>query len=458
MEWLFPRIAVVVVALLCGGGAGFVLGTALLESPLRGMLVGAGVGVSYIVARDTLCGHRLIQWMKRTGADRAPSEAGLWGELAYRVQRTLELRDAAIEVERVRLSQFFEAMEAAPNGVLLLDAEDQIDWCNSMAAHHFGLDPIRDRKQPVTNLIRTPAFVNHLQAGRHEDSVLFANPREPGTLSVAIRPYGDGMKLVISQDITERERTDAMRRHFVANVSHEIRTPLTVLVGFLETMQTVPVTEVERSRMLSVMMMQATRMQDLVNDLLTLARLEGSPRPPSDTWIAVRDLLVRVQGDTQALSSGKHTVLLEWDDDQASADLAGIESEVLSAVHNLTANAVRYTPEGGTITIRWHVRDDGCAELSVMDTGIGVDPCHIPKLTERFYRVDGSRSRDTGGTGLGLSIVKHVTQRHGGELRIDSVPHQGSTFTMSLPAARIRRRPVSFHENVIVSAVALSAA
>jgi two-component system phosphate regulon sensor histidine kinase PhoR len=244
------------------------------------------------------------------------------------------------------------------------------------------------------------------------------------------------MRLVLSLDITERVRSEAMRRDFVANVSHEIRTPLTVLAGFIETMHSLPLTAVERERVLVLMTQQTQRMQTLVADLLTLAQLEGSPRPAPDRWASLDGLLLRVAADAEALSAGRHQLRLK---PTTGVELAGIESELLSAVANLVTNAVRYTPDGGEVGVAWRQLDDGSGELTVIDTGLGIAREHIPRLTERFYRVDGSRSRETGGTGLGLSIVKHVMQRHGGELLIQSEVGKGSRFRLVFPAARVRQ-------------------
>ena len=307
-----------------------------------------------------------------------------------------------------------------------------------MAADHFGLDPQRDRGQPLTNLIRAPAFVSYLQSGRFDEPVTFANPRAAGTLSVIVRPYAEGQLLVLSQDVTERERADAMRRDFVANVSHEIRTPLTVLAGFVETLSRVALNEVERKRVLELMQQQTDRMQALVGDLLTLARLEGSPRPPPDRWVDLDGLLARAESDAKALSVGRHAIDFSR---ETGAQLAGAEPELFSAVSNVVSNAVRYTPEGGRIAVSWSMRADGRGVIEVRDTGIGIAREHIPRLAERFYRVDASRARDTGGTGLGLSIVKHVMQRHGGELEIESSPGAGSSFRLVLPSARVRQQP-----------------
>lgn len=435
MSWLLPRWLAGVLAVLLGGALGYALGAAA-KAQVLGLVVGGGTAVALAVLFDTLRGYRLVQWLRGAQQDEAPRGAGLWGELGYRVERALRSCEREAALERDRLAQFLRAIEAAPNGVLLLDESGRIDWCNSMAAEHLGLDPRRDRGQPLTNLVRAPAFVAHLQAGRFEQAVAFQNPRRSGTLSVTIRPYADNMLLVLSQDITEIARTDAMRRDFVANVSHEIRTPLTVLAGFVDTLADLPLTEVERKRVLDLMRQQTQRMQLLVGDLLTLAQIEGSPQPPTDRWVDLDGLLARVDGDARALSKGRHDIVVAR---STAIRLAGAETELQSAIANVVGNAVRYTPERGRIEVAWVPRADGGGALEVRDTGIGIEALHLPRLCERFYRVDGSRSRDTGGTGLGLSIVKHVLQRHGGELDVRSEPARGSVFGLIFPSARVRQ-------------------
>jgi two-component system phosphate regulon sensor histidine kinase PhoR len=436
LGWLLARSLKALAAV--GGGAvlGHLVGGRVGWGGLATTL-GAAAGVVAALALDARPGQRLINWLRRDQSGEAPRDSGYWGELAYRIERALHTRDATINLERERLLQFLSAIEVSPNGVLLLDASGQIEWCNAMAAAHFGLDPKRDRLQRVTNLVRSPAFVAYLQAGLYTEPVVMVAPvAGRATLSVLVRPYGEGMKLVLSQDITERERADAMRRDFVANVSHEIWSPLTVVAGFLETLVELPLTEVERQRVMKLMQQQTDRMQALVADLLTLAQLEGSPRPPTDRWVDVAGVLRRAQADAAALSDGRHRIEVSGGQD---AELAASENELLSAVGNLLNNAVRYTPAGGRIAMQWRWRDDGGADLLVSDTGIGIAREHLPRLTERFYRVDGSRSRDTGGTGLGLSIVKHVVQRHGGEIDVESELGKGSTFRLGFPALRVRR-------------------
>ena len=420
-------------------------GTAALAAinlPRWGAALGVGLAVAWVLFSDARRGEHLMEWLRSGATSTAPRDASHWGEFGYRVEKALRQRDGHIEQESQRLQQFLSAIEASPNGVMMLDKADQIEWCNGVAAQHFGLDPLRDRLQRVTNLVRMPAFVAYLQSAAFDEPVVFVGPAGRSTLSVLVRPYGSGMKLVLSQDITERERTDAMRRDFVANVSHEIRTPLTVLAGFVETLAGLPLSVSERQRVLVLMGQQTERMQLLVGDLLTLAQLEGSPRPAPDQWFSLGPLLQRALSGAQALSLGLSATPHQFDFGAPLAiDVAGSEHEIYSAVSNLLNNAVRYTPPGGGIVLSWQWHDDGSGSITVTDGGIGITKEHLPRLTERFYRVDGSRSRDTGGTGLGLSIVKHVIQRHGGEIQIHSEPGKGSSFSLRLPALRLRVSP-----------------
>ena len=396
------------------------------------LVASVGAGVLWVRLR------RLLRWtVSGLGEVGAPTLPGVAGEIGQRVERALRLANGRCAEQVRRLESFLSAIDASPNGILLLDAQDQLQWINQTAAGHFGLDVQRDRDQRVTNLVRSPAFVDYLQAGRFDEGVSFPSPRGDAMLSVTVRPYGDAMKLVLSQDITMRERSDRMRRDFVANVSHEIRSPLTVLAGFIETLADLPLTGSERQRVLMLMRQQTDRMRNLVTDLLALAQIEGAPRPLSDTWTDVGELLAQIEISARASDRDQHLFALHTGE---PAQLGGIESELFSAFWNLVSNALRYTPSGGSVTAKWSVRSDGMGEFRVTDTGAGIEREDIPRLTERFYRVDSSRSRETGGTGLGLAIVKHVVQRHDGELLIDSVPGKGSVFRVLLPAFRVRAR------------------
>lgn len=420
-------------------GLGSGLGYAMLPAPL-GWVVGATTGLSLALGtflfKDGLRAQRLSAWLADKGSLSAPAVVGPLGDLAFRMERALRLREGDIVAERDRMTQLLSAIEVSPNGMLLLDGQDQLRWMNRTAAEHFQLDQSRDLDQRITNLVRAPSFVAYMQAGEFGSSLKFGCSASVRTLSIVVRRFGNDMKVVLSHDETDRERTDAMRRDFVANVSHEIRSPLTVMMGFLETLTDLPLTLAERSRALIVMKQQTERMQNLVADLLTLAKIEASPPPLDTRWICVSALLTRIEAEAKSLDCSRHRILLNLSVD---AEISGSETEIFSAMWNLVSNALRYTPEAGVVRLDWSVDADGCGLFAVIDTGPGIAKEHIPRLTERFYRVDGSRSRDTGGTGLGLAIVKHVIQRHGGDLEIQSLQGVGSEFKLRVPAHRVRK-------------------
>lgn len=425
--------------------AGAALGRYLpMGDPRNGMLVGIVLASALWVIVDLRRGMRLLAWLKEGDTGAPVRVAGLWGEVADRTWRLTRSREKQIADNRDRLNDFLAAIQASPNGVVLLDAQDGIEWCNETAAEHFGFDPQRDVRQHIGNLLRDPDFVAYLNGDAGAGDMVIRGPRStssrPVQLAVHLHGYGEGRKLLLSRDVTSVQQAEVMRRDFVANVSHEIRTPLTVLGGFVETLQTLPLNDEERARYLKLMAQQAQRMQTLVSDLLTLSRLEGSPPPGVNEWIPVSQLMAQCEQDGRDLSrmlvTQSHDMKFRV---EAGCDVAGSHSELLSAMTNLVSNAVRYTPAGGSIEVRWQNLADCRAEFSVRDSGPGIAAEHIPRLTERFYRIDRSRSRETGGTGLGLAIVKHVTQRHGAELQIESQPGQGSKFSMVFPASRVRQ-------------------
>ena len=413
----------------------------------------AGVVLSGLIwlLLDLSRGLRLLKWLRVGDASDVAMRTGLWGEISDRVRRLIRSREQLTRDSQTRLQDFLAALQASPNGVVLLDAAGHIEWFNQIAGQHFGLDAQRDMLQNLGNLVRDPGFASYFASHDYVHELTMpgrgSSSARPVTLSVHLHPYGEGRLLLLSRDITALEQAEAMRRDFVANVSHEIRTPLTVLSGFVETLQTLPLSEQERERYLALMAQQAERMQTLVSDLLTLSRLEGSPLPGSAEWVSVPTLLCQLEQEAHALSAvlnpaADHLhklVFGSW----LEGDIAGAPHELFSAMSNLVGNAIRYTPARGEVHVRSLLLPDGRAEFSVTDTGPGIAPEHIPRLTERFYRVDRSRSRDTGGTGLGLAIVKHVSQRHGAELKIDSMPGKGATFTITFPAHRVRSAPLS---------------
>ena len=429
---------------------GAVIGSALASANLKlsGAFAGLWAGACVWFVIDLVRGARLLGWLRGSGAAaQAPALRGAWGEAADRMRRLVRENDRRLQASDDRLLHFLEGIQASPNGVLLLDHENRIEWCSETGASHLGIDARRDLLQHVGNLVRAPEFVAYLAARDFGRDVVI-NGRDPAAsracrLSLQLHPYGGGRKLLLSHDVTAVEQADAMRRDFVANVSHEIRSPLTVVAGFVETLQTLPLDAAERARYLELMAQQTDRMQTLVNDLLTLSRLEGSPLPNAGMWVSVKTLVEGVAREASALSevlcaqkNRGHALSFEGGED---IELAGSAAELRSAMANLVNNAVRYTPPGGRIQGRFTRLADGRGEFVVRDDGPGIAPEHLPRLAERFYRVDHSRSRETGGTGLGLAIVKHVAQRHGGELRIESAIGAGARFAIVLPAGRVRK-------------------
>ena len=417
-----------------GLGWGFLLGTAVWQ------------------LFDSFYARRLLQWLRAEQSNETPMLVtvatprlpGVWHEIAARTRRLLKKREQQLKESQARLDEFLAALQASPNGVVLLDAQGRIEWCNQTAAQHFGFDAERDMLQHIANLVREPAFNAYMASASLAQEVVipgnFSTPARPVKLSVQTYGYGTNRKLLLSRDITAVEQADAMRRDFVANVSHEIRTPLTVVSGFIETLQMLPLKKPERDRYLALMAQQSHRMQTLVDDLLTLSRLEGSPLPGITEWTRTATLLAQCEQEAQVLSPmvvpQGHQVFF---DSGPACEVAGIHHEIWSALSNMVTNAVRYTPDAGTIEVRWALLADGRGEFSVKNSGLGIAPEHLSRLTERFYRVDRSRSRDTGGTGLGLAIVKHIVQRHSAELFIESQAGQGARFSIIFPAARVRQ-------------------
>ena len=378
--------------------------------------------------------RELRAWLRQPSLDSLPRGRGVWEDLLAEVHRYLKRRDA----EELRLAhaleRFRDASRALPDGIVILDRENRIEWANPTATQHLGIDARRDLGQPVINLIRQPDFLAFLRAGDFHEPLRLRSARE-ATLELRVIEFGEEQKLLNSRDVTAQERLDTMRRDFVANVSHELKTPVTVLSGFVETLadESFDVPPAQRRRFLALMAEQAGRMQHLIEDLLELSALESATPAEDEQPIELRPFIERLAEEARALSSGRHRIEASLD---ADASVLGSPRELHSAFSNLVSNAVRYTPDGGTVRLAWRADADG-ATFSVADTGIGIEARHLPRLTERFYRVDSGRSRDTGGTGLGLAIVKHALTRHQAVLRIASEPGRGSTFSAHFPLERI---------------------
>ena len=379
---------------------------------------------------------RLRKYILADSLENMPLPSGFWEEVFFRLQRLVRNLKQRIRSIEQQHDHFIEAFQASPNGIVMLDESDQIEWCNSIAEQFFGLIFKRDVMQRINFLIRRPEFIQYLNKRHFDEPLLMERMGPQGNLSLMLQafPFGQNRHLLLIQDVTDLQKADAMRRDFVANVSHEMRTPITVLMGFLETVQSLDLKKDQQDQYFDMMMSQAQRMKSLVEDLLTLANLEANTLPATNSVVKVETLMALLKNDAEALSQGKHALNFE---NLSTQNVLGDEREILSAFSNLVSNAIRYTPDIGLIRVEWKVNDQGQGEFSVVDSGPGIASEHLPRLTERFYRVDRSRSRDTGGTGLGLAIVKHIASRHQAQLLIESTPGKGSRFTLRFPKERI---------------------
>jgi len=380
---------------------------------------------------------RLMRWLEQPVGTPLPLGGGAWENVFAELHR--RSREAASEHDLMKaaLEDFRHAGQALPDGVVILDSNRVIEWFNTTAERHFGLNRDKDVGSRITNLLREPAFVSYIGAGQYAEPLLLHPVRDPGlTLALQIVSYGDAQSLLLSRDITQLEKLETMRRDFVANVSHELKTPLTVVSGFIETLlDNLDNLSVEESKkFLGLAHEQAQRMQRLIMDLLLLSALETGSPPPNEERVALNELLADLAEEARMLSGGRHQIELAYGNGDC---LLGSRNELRSAMGNLVTNAIRYTPPEGTIKIAWQTADDGSGTFSVSDNGIGIESQHLPRLTERFYRVDRGRSRESGGTGLGLAIVKHVLTRHQATLKILSEPGKGSTFSAQFPAQRV---------------------
>ncbi len=405
----------------------------------HGAELAALVVVSLFFLRQLWLVLRLIQWTARPLGTPTPSASGAWGAVFDGLHMRARLASAEREQATQELDRFRRAAEALPDGVMILDGHRVIEWMNLHAEACFGLKGSADTGSRITHLLREPEFLAYLDSPDHRGLPLeLHTQRNPGrSLQVQAAPFAAGRTLLLVRDVTQLQKLATMRRDFVANVSHELKTPLTVTLGFVETaldaLEDTPPKEI--AQYLQAAAEQARRMQQLIDDLLTLSALETDAPPPLEDPIDVATLLSDIHEEVAALSAGRHRISVE---NQGPRGLLGSVRELRSAFANLAGNAVRYTPDGGAIVLRWSTDGAAGGRFSVRDSGIGIAAQHLPRLTERFYRVDRGRSRNAGGTGLGLAIVKHVLERHQAVLQVESQPGQGSVFSAVFPSHRVQ--------------------
>ena len=396
-------------------------------NPIAGLLAGL-FAMTALVALQLRYLYLLNIWLDFPDTEKMPDGWGAWSTVLARLYK-LHRAEEKSRVELTEwLTRFRQAMNLLPDGVVIMDDVLFLEWCNPVAERHLGLTMSRDKGMRVTNLVRHPDFINYLILGRYDQPLLLTLCDRH--LILQIIPFENRRQIVVTHDATETDRLETMRRDFVANASHELRTPLTVINGFLEIAVTQPLDVATRVDHLRLMREQGARMQALVEDMLTLTKLESVDYPLRSERVAISELMEQVYRETQALSAGRHAITLTMD----GPDINGNKDELRTAFSNLASNAVRYTPENGEIRLKWLNAERG-PKFVVQDTGIGIAPEHITRLTERFYRVDKGKSRETRGTGLGLSIVRHVLLRHNAALTIESAEGKGSTFSVQFPAS-----------------------
>lgn len=394
-------------------------------------------GLLLMIMVSALQLSRIAKWVKDIDAPPPPS-VGPWDEILAPIYRKLRKDRQDIDELNKHVDGIMLAAEALPDGAITLDEGMRLTWCNQTAGEHVGLNLRSDRHHSIFNILRAPEFARYARQASWPGPLLLhlSQDGQDKALLVQLTRYGVGQFLVVTRDVTQVEKLETTRKDFVANVSHELRTPLTVLSGFLETLRDMPpesLSQEQKERYQTLMLEQAQRMQAIVADLLTLSALESSPQVEGEP-VRVSRLIHTALQQGRILSNDQHVFVENIAEDLC---VMGIESELASAVSNLLTNAIRYTPKDGTITVSWYITESGHACYSVQDTGIGIAAQDIPRLTERFYRVDRGRSRATGGTGLGLAITKHVAMRHNAELTIQSRFGAGSLFSLIFPPSRV---------------------
>ena len=374
--------------------------------------------------------NRLQQWLMRHEPPEVPESEGYWGELFDEISRDQKRQKQRTQSLRNVIHRFQQSSAALSDAIVIIDGQNYLEWWNRAAEKLLGMKVQTDRGRSVMNMLRDPRFVRYYRKGNYDEPLQLVSPiNAEVTLEYRITRFGANDRILIARDITRIKQLEQTRQDFVANASHELRTPLTVIRGYLETFldQDLPR---PLQRGLNQMQNQSKRMENLVSDLLLLSRLEASPHVSDELPVPVHSMIKRISEDALMLGQDKEQQIELQLEPETS--LLGQEAEVYSAFSNLVFNAVRYTPAGGQIKLRWWTDKEG-AHFSVQDNGLGIDSIHLPRLQERFYRVDESRSSDSGGTGLGLAIVKHVMLRHGGKLSIKSRLGKGSTFTCHFP-------------------------
>lgn len=415
----------IVLVLLCAAAGGLTTGH---------WLASLSVALAAYSAWMLFKQHQLLRWLENgASAARFPDSSGLWERIAWQIQAMRRKSSKRKKARSQLLKRSQSIISALPYAVVLLSKSNEVEWANKTAQLWLNISNKRDRGQRLENLLRLPRLYDLLDQEKREEIEIVYPPGSNRHLAIQVLSIKKGPKLLIARDISERVNLQRMRRSFIANASHELRTPLTVVCGYLEMIQEDATLPDHLRQAVEAAGQQARQMQHIIEDLLTLSRLESSSIDPSDLEIIDMAKLIQQHCLDTAKRLGDTTHRIESDIDD-SLTIRGIPAELISVCTNLVSNAIRHTPAGTTVRIEWKKTADERACLSISDNGPGIPAEHIPHLTERFYRVDKGRSRETGGTGLGLAIVQHIVERHNGKLTITSEPGQGATFRACFPS------------------------
>ncbi|MGJ8645989.1 MAG: phosphate regulon sensor histidine kinase PhoR [Marinomonas colpomeniae] len=406
-----------------------------------GLILGQLLGVLLLYVLGSLYWqlYQLYQfhnWLRYSGKAAPPEASGIWGQVFDAVYRLQKKQRKSKRRMRQALTRIESSTTALKEGVIMADNQGNLEWWNNSAAHFLGLMRPVDRGQIITNIVRSPEFFRYFSQKRFGEPLVIQSPAKEGVyLEIQTTLYDKNDHLIFVRDVTRLHLLEKMRKDFVANASHELKTPLTVIKGYLETLSMFA-DSLPKSMQKGIVNMseQSERMEQLIEDLLLLSRLESDDKREENQWHKISDLTQSIQKAIEPILTGEHTLIIDIPDD---ARLYGSYKELYSAFSNLIVNAVKYSPDGGNIEIKWESSDLN-GVFSIKDSGLGIDPRYIPRLTERFFRVDKGRGSKTGGTGLGLAIVKHVLLHHDAKLQIRSQPNYGSTFSCHFPASRTR--------------------
>lgn len=377
--------------------------------------------------------YKLSNWVESPSLKNLPNGTGIWQNIFAKLYRTYRQQKKSQTQLTTTLDQFIQAAEAINDGIVGVNEDNEILWSNKKAQKMLNINPKKDYNQPINYIFRNSDLSNYLIKENYEDSINIHNTNNKLDIEIKATFFSENHKLITCRDLTSLKKIQNLRKDFVSNFSHELKTPLTVISGFLETLEDRKKIDVQSKKIISLMSEQAHRMKKLIDDLLLLSNVESDYLQNRSEKIIMRDIFKKIKNEVSFIDQQQHKISYSLNNE---INIYGSSTEIYSAFINLLTNAIRYTDKKGEITVSWNkINND--AIFQVADTGIGIPEKHLKRITERFYRVDEDRSRESGGTGLGLSIVKNIMHQHQGEIRVASEINSGSSFKLIFPSERI---------------------